>query len=191
MPNYQAVELAKSYRLLNHGPTVLVSSAHDGRQNVMAAAWSMPLDFNPPKVAVVIDKATLTRQLVEASGEFVLNVPLKAQAAAVLQVGSESGLQVADKFAASGLLAVPGHAVAAPHVDGCAGWLECKLIREPHNQQQYDLFIGEVLSAWADPTLFVDGHWQPIQDDAKRTLHYIAGGHFFTIGDTLDVPLPD
>src|ERR1700739_3440788 len=75
-----AVELEKSYRLLNHGPTVLVSSAFNGRQNVMAAAWSMPLDFSPPKVTVVIDRNTLTRELVEGSGEFVLNIPTREQA---------------------------------------------------------------------------------------------------------------
>ena len=45
------VDLAKAYRLINHGPTVLVSAAHGGRRNVMAAAWNMPLDFAPPKVA--------------------------------------------------------------------------------------------------------------------------------------------
>ena len=76
-----AVPLPKSYLLLNHGPTVLVSSAHGGQRNVMAAAWNMALDFDPPKVAVVIDKSTLTRELVEASGEFVLNVPAREQAA--------------------------------------------------------------------------------------------------------------
>ena len=32
------VELKKAYRLLNHGPTVLVSARHDGVDNVMAAA---------------------------------------------------------------------------------------------------------------------------------------------------------
>ncbi|MBV8634286.1 MAG: flavin reductase, partial [Burkholderiaceae bacterium] len=74
------VELEKSYRLLNHGPTVLVSSSSGGRQNVMAAAWSMPLDFSPPKVVVVIDRNTLTRELVEGSGEFVLNIPTREQA---------------------------------------------------------------------------------------------------------------
>ncbi len=56
----QPVELAKSYRLLNHGPTVIVTSAHAGRNNVMAAAWSMALDFDPPKVTGVIDKNTFT-----------------------------------------------------------------------------------------------------------------------------------
>jgi len=69
------VPLDKAYRLMNHGPTVLVSSRHGEAVNVMAAAWSMPLDFQPPKVAVVLDKSTLTRRMIEASGEFALNVP--------------------------------------------------------------------------------------------------------------------
>ena len=76
----EPVELAKCYRLLNHGPTVLVSAAHGGQRNIMAAAWSMPLDFDPPKVAVVIDKTTFTRGLVEGAGSFALNVPTRAQA---------------------------------------------------------------------------------------------------------------
>ena len=56
-----AVPLSKAYRLLNHGPTVLVSAAHDGQRNIMAAAWAMPLDFDPPKIAVVIDIAEYRR----------------------------------------------------------------------------------------------------------------------------------
>src|SRR3989344_711746 len=74
------VPLTKSYRLLNHGPTVLVSAAHEGKRNIMAAAWSMPVEFDPPKVAVVLDKSTWTRILLEASGYFVLNVPVVGQA---------------------------------------------------------------------------------------------------------------
>ncbi|HLA34346.1 MAG TPA: flavin reductase [Rhodocyclaceae bacterium] len=60
-----AVPLAKAYILLNHGPTTLVTSAHGERRNVMAASWAMPLDFEPPKVAVAIDSRTLTRELIE------------------------------------------------------------------------------------------------------------------------------
>ena len=51
------VSLAHAGRLINHGPTVLVGSAHGGRRSVMAAAWSMPVEFVPPRVAVVIDRA--------------------------------------------------------------------------------------------------------------------------------------
>lgn len=80
----------------------LVGSAHAGRRNVMAAAWAMPLDFDPPKMAVVIDKNTLTRQLIEASGEFVLSIPSRAIADQVLAVGTRSGRD-GDKFAALNL----------------------------------------------------------------------------------------
>ena len=93
----QSVPLDRCTRLLNHGPTVLVSAEHAGRRNVMAAAWSMPLDFTPPKVAVVLDKQTFTRTLVHDSGHFVLAVPTVALAALTDHVGSVSGRDV-EKF---------------------------------------------------------------------------------------------
>jgi len=174
------VELAKSYRLLNHGPTVLVSSAHAGRTNVMAAAWSMPLDFSPPKVAVVIDRNTFTRELVEASGEFALNVPSRALAQLTLDVGSVSGREQ-DKFDAQAIATFAGTRIAAPLLEGCLGWLECRVIAEPHIQERYDLFLGEVVAAWADSRAFAGGHW--VEDaDAPRGIHYIAGGSFFETG---------
>jgi flavin reductase (DIM6/NTAB) family NADH-FMN oxidoreductase RutF len=46
-----SVPLAKTYHLISHGPVVLVGSAHGKTRNVMAAAWSMPLDCSPPNVA--------------------------------------------------------------------------------------------------------------------------------------------
>lgn len=181
----QPVDLAKSYLLLNHGPVTLVSSAHGGRSNVMAASWTMPLDFNPPKVAVVIDSRTLTRELIEASGEFVLNIPALAIASKVLAVGSHSGRDM-DKFARFGLATAPAHCVAAPLVEECLAWLECRVLPEAHNQQRYDLFIGEVVAAWADPRVFAEGRWS-FPDDQLRTMHYMAGGGFLGTGDAFAV----
>lgn len=179
------VDLAKSYRLLNHGPTVLVSSMHDGRRNVMAAAWSMPLDFSPPKVAVVIDRNTLTRQLVEGSGEFVLNVPSRPMASLTLAVGSVSGRE-SDKFAAESISCFAGEKVKAPLLEGCLGWLECRVIPEPHIQQTYDLFLAEIVAAWSDPRAFRDGHWV-FDGNGPRSIHYVAGGHFFETGGAFEV----
>lgn len=185
------VELAKAYRLLNHGPTVLVSAAHGARRNIMAAAWNMALDYTPPKIAVVLDKSSCTRDLVEASGTFCLNVPCRAQADAVLAVGRHSAHDLAegeDKFAQYGLKTFPASRIEAPLLDGCVAWLECKLIPEPHNQQVYDLFIGEVIAAWADERVFAQGHWlyDETTDPALRTLHYVAGGHFLAIGEAFE-----
>src|SRR3989344_5755604 len=161
------VPLSKAYRLLNHGPTVLVSAAHDGQRNIMAAAWAMPLDFEPPKVAVVLE------------------VPCAAQADLVQTVGTTSGAEL-DKFAAYGLRTFNGEHTEAPLLEGCVAWLECRLLPEPHTQQTYDLFLGEVVAAYADERVFSEGHWHFEGFDQLRTLHHVAGGHFLTIGQPID-----
>lgn len=183
-----AVPLEKAYRLLNHGPTVLVSAEHAGVKNVMAAAWACALGFSPPKLTVVLDKIARTRELVERSGLFVIQVPTVAQLELTKAVGSASLADDPDKLANCGvtLFDVDGH--EQPFVEGCSAWLACKVLPEPHNQSTYDLFIGEVVGAWADTRAFNDGHWHfETADPALRSLHYIAGGHFYAIGEALDV----
>ncbi|MEE5145174.1 flavin reductase family protein [Pseudomonas alliivorans] len=178
------VEMEKAYRLLNHGPTVLVSSAHEGVHNVMAAAWACALDFSPPKVTLVIDKMTKTRSLVENSGYFALQVPNRDQLDLTFEVGTQSLIFTPNKLEKAGaeLFRIEGH--DTPLVAGCSAWLICKVIPEPHNEQTYDLFIAEVVGAWADARVFRDGHWAFETADPKwRSLHYVAGGHFYTIGD--------
>lgn len=186
MTTYQPVPLEKAYLLLNHGPTVMVSSACGDKRNIMSAAWSTPLDFAPPKVLVILDKQGYSHELIKASAEFVIMVPSKAMAEQVLQVGSCSGREV-DKFEAFNLSTLPAKTVTAPLIEGCLACLECKLIPEPHNQDQYDLYIGEVTYAWADPRVFTDGRWH-IKEDTLRSIHYQAGGEFFAIGDSFHVP---
>jgi len=185
--HFSAVPLDKSYRLLNHGPTVLVSASHGGISNVMAAAWACVLDYGQtPKVTVVLDKSTYTRELLVASGEFALQLPPKALAALTVGVGTDSAREVPGKLSKHGveLFTAPGSTV--PLVAGCVGWLVCKRVPEPHNEQTYDLFIGEVVAAWADDRVFRDGRWQfESAPDALRTLHHIAGGHFFAIGESV------
>jgi flavin reductase (DIM6/NTAB) family NADH-FMN oxidoreductase RutF len=182
----QPVPLDKAYRLLTHGPTVLVSSHHDGVDNVMAAAWACALDFAPPKLTVVLDKATRTRALIEASGRFVIQVPTAALLELTNRVGNRSLDQHPDKLrdAGVGLLRLGGGAL--PFVEGCAAWLECRLVPEPHNQATYDLFIGEVVAAWADERAFRDGHWQFEDADPQwRSIHHVAGGQYYAIGEAL------
>lgn len=182
------VPLEKAYRLINHGPAILVSARHDGVDDVMAASWACALDFAPPKLTVVLDKATRTRVLVEASGMFVIQVPTAAQLQLTHTVGTRSLSDMPDKLARAGveLFEFDGH--DQPFVAGCSAWLACRLIQEPHNQNTYDLFIGEVVAAWADTRVFRDGHWHfQDADPSLRSLHYIAGGQFYAIGESLVV----
>lgn len=181
----QAVELKHAYRLLNHGPTVLVGSCHAGRSNVMAAAWAMPLDFDTPKIAVVIDKSTLSRELIEASGVLSVNVPSVAQRDLVVAAGTLSGKEHTDKLARCGIDTHPAPLTGAPLVEGCTAQLECRVLpATQHVAGPHDLILAEVLGAWADERVFSQGRWHfEIAPPGLRSLHHVAGGHFYATGD--------
>lgn len=183
---FAPVDLRHASRLINHGPTVLVTSAHGGRANVMAAAWSMPVEFTPPRIAVVIDKRTFTRELVAASGAFGICVPGAALADLTHAVGNESGRD-ADKFARHGIAVRRGPVLGLPVVEeGCAAWLECRLIPERHAEDAYDTCFGEVVAAAADSRIFAGGHWSFREDNAPlQTIHHLGGGNFVRAGGVL------
>ncbi|MFV3307568.1 flavin reductase family protein [Pseudomonas sp. NY15181] len=185
MSHLKDVPLAKAYLLLNHGPSTIVTSEHDGVANVMAAAWVMPLDFDPPKLLLVLDRNTWSRHLVEGSGAFVIQLPSRQQAELTLAVGSSNGGEM-NKFEQLDLRTSRARHIQAPIVDGCVAYLECKVISEPNNQERYDLFIAEVVAAYADERAFSNGRWHFPNDDL-RTIHYQAGGAFFATGEAFQV----
>lgn len=182
----KSVELKKAFRLINHGPTVLLSARHGGIDNVMAVAWCCGLDIDPPKLTVVVDKVAQTRSLIEASGIFVVQVPTVAQLELTREVGTRTLHEEPDKLQKSdvSIFEVPGQDL--PFVEGCSAWLACRLVSEPHTQDAYDLFIAEVIAAWADDRVFRDGHWHfETAGPEWRSLHHVAGGHFYAIGEAL------
>ena len=180
---FAPVELHHASRLINHGPTVLVTTAHAGRRNIMAAAWSMPVEFTPARIAIVIDKKTFTRELLAASGALALCLPGTALAGLTYAVGSTSGRDE-DKFARHGLQARPGPVLGMPVLeDGCAAWLECRLIPEPHTQDAYDTCFAEVVAAAADARIFANGRWDYRPDNAAlQTIHHLGAGNFVRAG---------
>ncbi len=193
----RAVPPDRAYRLLNHGPTVLVGAHHGGQTNAMAAAWACALDFTPPKLTVVLDKATRTRALLEAGGEhgrFTVALPCVAQAALVTALGTTSAVQVPDKMerlqreADLRWQSVPGHP-GLPLIEGCVAWMLCRVLPQPALQQAHDLFLAEIEQAWADERVFHGGRWHfETADPALRTLHHVAGGHYYAIGEPVVSP---
>ena len=178
-----AVPRAHAPRLLNHGPTTLVSTAHGGRRNVMAAAWVMPLDFEPPKFAAVVAADTFTRELLLASGECVLQAPTTAQVDLTYTLGTHGGRD-GDKFARFQVATEAASLVQAPLVAGCAAWLECRRVPEPEVEARHDLFVLECVAAWADDTVWADGDWR-FAEAGPRTIHHRKGGLFFATGGSL------
>lgn len=195
MPNlstFAPVALEHASRLINHGPTVLVTSRDGTRRNIMAAAWSMPVEFTPPRVAIVIDKHTFTRDLINASGTFGICIPGVAAIDLTYAVGSVSGRET-DKFAHFGIAAVDGPKLGLPLLEtGCSAWMECRLIPEPHTEDAYDTCFAEVVAAAADPRAFRNGHWELDETNGDlHTIHHLGAGNFVRAGNSIKArPLP-
>jgi flavin reductase (DIM6/NTAB) family NADH-FMN oxidoreductase RutF len=189
--NFLPVALAHACRLLNHGPTVLVTSSDGTRRNIMAAAWSMPVEFTPPRIAVVIDKQTFTRELIAASGTFAICLPGRALVDLTYAVGSTSG-RTLDKFEHFGLGSETSSVLALPVLTtGCSAWLECRLIPERHAEDAYDTCFAEVVGAAADARIFRDGHWLFDEGNAAlQTIHHLGGGNFAFAGDVVRAAAP-
>jgi flavin reductase (DIM6/NTAB) family NADH-FMN oxidoreductase RutF len=189
--HFRPVALEHASRLINHGPTVLVTSAAGAHRNVMAAAWSMPVEFTPPRIAVVIDKSTWTRELVMASGAFGLCIPGAGLADLTYAVGSASGRD-GDKFVRHAIVVTAGAVLGVPLIEaGCAAWLECRLIREPHAEEAYDTCFAEVVAAAADERIFAQGHWSVREDNQSlHTIHHLGGGNFVRASGVIRATLP-
>ncbi|GKX58058.1 flavin reductase family protein [Leminorella grimontii] len=185
MPYFRPVDLKHANRLLNHGPTVLITSRDplSQKRNVMAAAWSTPVEFAPPRVAIVIDKSAWTRELIEASGAFGICIPTAASADLTYGVGSVSGREE-DKFSRFSIPYRDSQTLSVPLLEeGCSAWLECRLLPEVGAQQKYDTLFGEVISASADERIFNRGRWLfDSADPTLFTLHHLGGGGFVSAG---------
>ena len=164
--------LSEVYRLLEPGPVVLLTTAEDGRANVMAMSWHMMVEFTPPMLACVVSGGDYSFQALQASGECVIAIPAVELAEKVVAVGNCSGRDT-DKFAAFGLTPVPGKRVAAPLVAECFANLECKVVDQTL-VERYNLFVLEVVKAWIDPA-----------QTAPRTIHHHGYGRFVVDGETI------
>lgn len=188
MSLFRPVDLHHACRLLNHGPTILITSQDRTleRRNVMAAAWSMPVEFYPPRVAIVVDKSSWSRELIERSGQFGIVIPGVAAANWTWAVGSVSGRDE-DKFNCYGIPVVQGPELGLPLVEAkCLAWMECRLLPPTAAQEKYDTLFGEVVSAAAEESVFVDGRWQ-FDGGMRNTLHHLGAGTFVTTGQRVTV----
>ena len=57
----QKVDINKAYRLINHGPTLIIYASHEGVVDAMSVSWVCPLDYD--KVTAVVDSGSFTRTL--------------------------------------------------------------------------------------------------------------------------------
>ncbi len=161
--------LANVYQLLETGPTVLITSSLNGKDNIMPISWTIPLDFEPPVVGCCLGDQSRTFQIVNKTKEFAINIPTANLVKKVYGLGQISG-RTADKFKMFKLVKEPASKIKAPLIRDCYANLECRVI-DTSLVSKYNLFIATIVAAWITPGV-----------KNAKTLHHITGKKFFIRG---------
>jgi flavin reductase (DIM6/NTAB) family NADH-FMN oxidoreductase RutF len=153
--------LANAYRVTPTG-LYLISSAYQGKRNVQFAFRALGISDDPPLLVIGIQDKNFSREVIQQSGEFVVNVCSQNQLHAVDKSRDMSGRNVEDKFVALGLETLPAKHVQAPLVAGCHANVECKLVNTMELEGLY-LFVGQALAS------YIDDQVQPVARLAGKT----------------------
>jgi flavin reductase (DIM6/NTAB) family NADH-FMN oxidoreductase RutF len=171
----RSLPLANVYRLLEPGPTVLLTTARKGHLNVMAMSWHTMLEFEPPLVGCVVSNRNFSFAALHATKECVIAVPGAELAPKVVHCGNVSGRNV-NKFDTFGLTPVASAKVGAPLIAECFANLECRVV-DTRNVNRYNFFVLEVVHAWIRPGA-----------SEARTMHHRGRGRFMIAGRTITLP---
>ena len=162
-------------RFLEPGPVVLVSSARQGKANIMTMGWHTVMEFSPSLVGCIISNQNHSFEMVRKSRECVINIPTQDMARKVVGIGNCSGSEI-DKFKKFKLTAVSAVKIHAPLIQECYANFECKIF-DAELVNRYNFFVFEVVKAHV-----------AVSPKYPKTLHYRGDGVFMLSGRSIRLP---
>jgi len=170
----KVLELDLTSRIFNLGNVQLITSQYGDRKNISTVAWLTPVEKDPPLVMVSIDRDSYTFELIDKSGEFVLNTPTSDMLDLVKKVGSTSGRDI-DKFKDLNIKHSKAHTIVSPIIDDCIANVEF-IVRSVVPLEKHAMIMGLARYAIVDEDLFSD-HW--LLDERNISLIHHAGSNYF------------
>ena len=171
----------KPGNMLYPAPAVMVSCADEnGNANIMTAAWTGNVSSDPVTVSVSIRPQRYSYDIIDRTGEFVINLTTRALAYATDYCGVRSGRDEG-KFEVLHLTKAPSVKVKAPGIAESPVSLECKVV-DRKKIGVHEMFIGEVVGVDIDDQYLDEkGRF----DLEKADLLAYSHGEYFTLGEKL------
>lgn len=108
---------------------ILLTTAAEGKVNSMVIGWGMlGIEWGKPVFIAYVRKSRYTRELLEKSGEFTVNIPMDSLRKEIVSVCGTTSGRDGDKLARLGLSLEEGQTVSAPAIKEVPLTLECKVI---------------------------------------------------------------
>jgi len=174
-------------RLLVCGPLVLVTTTWRNSDDVMPAAWSMPLSADPPFVGVAVHPSRHTHDMIRFSEEFALNIPGPRLLNHCQYFGTTSGRDL-DKLELSKLPTFRARKVNTKLLEGCVAYIECG-VEDALRIGDHTLFVGRVVAVSADEEAYAE-LWT-LSEDEEKPLHYLGGDWYATLGRRMQARQPE
>ncbi len=171
-----AKRIFKPGTMLNPVPAVMVSCGNGEINNIITIAWTGIINSDPPITYVSVRKSRFSHDIIEETGEFVINLTTEKLAFAADYCGVKSGRDV-DKFKSQKLTPSPGQKVKCPSIEESPVNIECRVI-EKKEYPTHDMFIAEIVSVSVDEEL-MDEKDRLCLDEAGLVAY--NHGHYFVL----------
>ena len=162
--------------MLNPVPAVMVSCGDGQVKNIITIAWTGIINSDPPITYVSVRKSRYSHDIIERTGEFVINLTTEKLAFAADYCGVRSGRDV-DKFKEMKLTAAESKEVSCPSIEESPVNIECR-VKEMKEYPTHDMFIAEIVSVSVDDSL-MDETGKLCLDEAGLVAY--NHGHYFAL----------
>ena len=170
----------KGGALLAPLPAVLVTSGDMENSNILTIAWTGIINTIPPKTYISVRKTRHSYEMIDKSGEFVINLTTADMAKKVDYCGIYTGKKV-DKFKKCNFTKEEAKEVSAPVIGECPLALECKVC-EKVELGTHDMFIADIVATDVEESL-LDKNGK--LDLGKANLMAFAHGEYYALGKKL------
>lgn len=161
-------------------PVAMVSCGSLEKSNILTISWAGIISSEPTIVYVSVRPSRYSYEILKETGEFVINLPTRAQVKQADLCGTKSGKEM-DKFKECGFTKALSSKVSAPYIKECPINLECK-VQEIKDFGTHQTFIAEVVSINADEEL-VDENGSILFE--KADLISFAGKKYFATNEVV------
>ena len=162
-------------------PVVMVSCNRKGEKpNVVTVAWTGTICSDPAMVSISVRPERYSHDIIEETGEFVINLVTKDLTYATDYCGVRSGRDV-DKFKEMNLTPLPSKMIDAVGIEESPVNIECKVV-EVKKLGSHDMFIAEVVNVTVDDRYMDENNKFNLNDS---DLVAYSHGEYFTLGEKI------
>ena len=162
-------------------PAVLVTVADkQGNPNIFTVAWTGTVCSDPPMVSISVRPSRYSDQMIEETGEFVINLTTRELAFATDYCGVKSGKDT-DKIKDMHLNLVPADEVKAPLLKESPVNIECR-VKQTLRLGTHDMYLADVVAVHADEG-YMDEKGRFMLE--KADLIAYSHGTYYTLGEKL------